>query len=179
MVDSQTHFLHQIPAGAEVLILGGGTGWLLEKISEQNKSCKILYVDLSAEMIRRARSRKTLDEVQFIQGTAQDIPKTLTFDVIITNFYLDLFSDQNLNSNLRHIQTRCKPQTLWFVSEFVETKRWHTWLLKLMYLFFKVACGIEGSGLPRWREALQAMGWRTRDQRFLFGGFINTSFWVR
>lgn len=178
LVESQTSFLDRIPTGAEILILGGGTGWLLEKISGQNKSCKILYVDVSAEMIKRAGLRKTQDEIQFVQGTEMDIPTELKFDVVITNFYFDLFSDKNLMQIVRHLQRHKKANALWFVTEFQDVVWWHGAMLRLMYFFFKIICRIDASRLPKWRGALQAHGWREVDQQLHFGGFINTSFWV-
>jgi ubiquinone/menaquinone biosynthesis C-methylase UbiE len=179
MIDSQICFLYRIPHGAEILILGGGTGWLLEKISEQHKSCKILYVDVSKEMVKKARLRKTEDEVHFIQGTEKDIPKEMKFDVIITNFYLDLFSDKNLVAILERIQEHTKTSSVWLVTDFVDTTQWHRWMLKLMYLFFRIVCNIEGSHLPKWKTALRSNHWKEVEMQSRFNGFINTSFWVR
>ena len=179
MIDSQLCFLDRIPHGAEVLILGGGTGWLLEKISDQHKSCKILYVDVSKEMVKKARLRKTEDEVQFIQGTEKDIPKDIKFDFIITNFYLDLFSDKNLVAVLERIREHTKTSSVWLVTDFIETTLWHRWMLKLMYLFFRIVCSIECSHLPKWKTALRANGWKEIEMQSRFNDFINTSFWVR
>lgn len=172
-------FLNRIPHGAEILILGGGTGWLLEKISDQHKSCKILYVDISKEMVKKAMLRKTKDEVQFIQGTAENIPKERKFDVIITNFYLDLFSDKSLVAVLERIREHTKTSSGWLVADFIETTLWHRWMLKLMYLFFRIVCNIECSHLPKWKAALRVNGWKEIEVQLRFNGFINTSFWVR
>ena len=109
ITDSQTFFLNRIPQQADVLILGGGTGWLLEKISEQNKSCRIVYVDLSQQMIEKSKLRTTKDEVSFVQGTISDVPMDAKFDVVITNFYLDLFSDRKLELILEQIGIHVKP----------------------------------------------------------------------
>jgi ubiquinone/menaquinone biosynthesis C-methylase UbiE len=179
IIDSQTVCLDRIPHGAEILILGGGTGWLLEKISDQHKSCKILYVDVSKEMVKKARLRKTEDEVHFIQGTVMDIPKEIKFDVIITNFYLDLFSDKSLVPILERILEHTKTSSVWLVTDFIETTLWHRWMLKLMYLFFRIVCNIECLHLPKWKAALRANGWKEIEMQFRFNGFINTSFWVR
>ena len=179
ITESQTIFLNRIPAGAEILILGGGTGWLLEKISEQNKSCKILYVDASAKMIKKSKLRKTQDEVQFVQGVLQDIPEQRRFDVIVTNFYLDLFSDSNLKIVIEQIHAHTKPSSQWLVADFIDTVWWHRMMLRVMYVFFRVVAGIDGSQLPVWGNALQAQGWAKAAEQLHFRGFINTSFWVR
>lgn len=178
MVESQTCFLDRIPAGSEILILGGGTGWLLEKISDQNKSCKILYVDISAEMITRSKQRETNDEIYFVQGTEQAIPKEKKFDVIITNFYFDLFSDKTLMQIVARIDRHTKPTSVWLVTEFIDVIWWHRLMLKVMYLFFRMICRIESSRLPQWKTILQANGWNEGGGQLQFKGFINTSFWV-
>lgn len=178
MVDSQTCFLDRIPIGAKILILGGGTGWLLEKINEQNKSCKILYVDVSAEMIKKAKGRMTKDEIHFVQGTEQDIPKEMMFDVIITNFYFDLFSDEKLKPILERIHQHTKRSSSWYVTDFVEATWWHRWMLKLMYFFFRVVCKIDGAQLPKWRSALQSLDWNEKESKSHFKGFINSSIWA-
>ncbi|HEU5289489.1 MAG TPA: class I SAM-dependent methyltransferase [Cyclobacteriaceae bacterium] len=179
ITESQTGFLNRIPVGANILILGGGTGWLLEKISEQNRSCKILYVDVSEEMIKRSSLRKTQDEIQFLQGSVEDIPIGSTFDVIITNFYLDLFSDRSLRLIVQQIHRHTRPSSIWLVTDFVENTWWHRVMLKVMYIFFRIVTGIDGSHLPAWNDSLLAQGWTKAAEQVRFKGFINTSFWVR
>jgi len=51
-------------------------------------------------------------------------------------------------------------------------------MLKIMYLFFRITCGIEGDRLPDWKAALKDKGWKENDTRLYFKTFINTSFWV-
>ncbi|HEY9047693.1 MAG TPA: class I SAM-dependent methyltransferase, partial [Ohtaekwangia sp.] len=50
MVKSQRHFLKYIPAEASVLILGGGTGWIIQELFAVNNTCTIVYVEASQKM---------------------------------------------------------------------------------------------------------------------------------
>lgn len=179
IIDSQTCFLNTIPTGVRILILGGGTGWLLEKISEQNKFCKIWYVELSGEMIKRSRSRKTTDEIYFIQGTEQDIPAYLKVDVIITNFYLDLFPEKKLYQIIRHLSSHANESCIWLATDFVKQSWWHKPALSVMYTFFRLTCRIEAAGLPKWSSSLEASNWREISTQSRFGSFIKSSVWQR
>lgn len=179
VVESQIVFLNQVPADSKILILGGGTGWLLEAIEETNRSCEIWYVELSAGMINRARKRKLKNPVHFIQGTEEDIPMR-QFDVVMTNFYLDLFSDKKLKEVIERINQRMKPAAYWLITDFVEGGNWwQSVLLKLMYRFFRVACGIEGKRLPDWSFSLQAAGWKETQVAYRYGKFIKSALWKR
>lgn len=179
IVDSQTDFLNKIPAGAKILILGGGTGWLLEKIDEQKKSCTIWYVESSSGMMKKSQARSTQDKIYFIQGTEDDTPKGLVFDVIITNFYLDLFSDERLDQIISRISSQAQTPCIWLVTDFKKGSWWHRTLLTGMYAFFKLTCGIESSALPDWSGKLQRCNWMEIEAKLRFGTFIKSSAWTQ
>ncbi|RZL54089.1 MAG: methyltransferase type 12, partial [Pedobacter sp.] len=51
-VNAQINQLHNIPKDSSVLIVGGGTGWILEEIVKLHPSgIKIIYVEISAKML--------------------------------------------------------------------------------------------------------------------------------
>ena len=50
----QRYFIEAIPANARVLIVGGGSGWILEAIcSHHSKGLAITYIDSSPKMVGR------------------------------------------------------------------------------------------------------------------------------
>src|SRR5262245_56174420 len=103
LIKAQCHLLTKIPPNARVLILGGGTGEILDKLVQQNPGCRIWYIDASIEMLEAAKKRASVTEnVLFIHGTQDAIPEGQQFDAVITNFYLDLFNGDSLT---RVIQT--------------------------------------------------------------------------
>jgi len=110
---AQTVFLKDIAPGGHVLILGGGTGWLLAELLSLNPNCKVLYIDASIRMIEMAR-RKTVgsSDIVFIHGTEKSIPPGLTFDAIITHFYLDLFDYESCAKVVSLIRGSCHRGTL-------------------------------------------------------------------
>src|SRR4051812_19943989 len=93
IVDAQLIFLDEVRAGDRVLILGGGTGWVLKELLRRQPACEVWYVDSSQRMIELAtRNCGNPSNVHFVLGTELSIP-TMLFDVVIMNFFLDLFSD--------------------------------------------------------------------------------------
>src|SRR4051812_23973094 len=69
---SQLAFLSHLSDASTCLILGGGTGYFLQKLLEQNNTVRVTYVDSSAKMIAAARQRiqkeipYALDRVTFV-----------------------------------------------------------------------------------------------------------------
>ena len=176
IVKAQTTFLACIPEGARVLILGGGTGWILNAILENSNPGDIWYVDSSPAMVERARKKyKSSTNVYFVTGTLDDISATQKFDFAITTFYLDLYSDERLSDHVEEIAKRLNRDAHWLVSDFTRSKKiFHRFLLWMMYRFFKAVCRIEASMLPRWEEVLQTRSMNKVAGGEFYNGFIKT-----
>lgn len=171
---AQTEFIYTIPVRATILILGGGTGWILDSLTHGNQGHKIYFIEASSEMIGRAQRRSIDGDVIFIHGTEAAIPQGLKFDVVMTNFYFDLFTNAGVQHRIQHIAKFCNDDARWLVTDFVNTRWWHSLLLKSMYAFFKLTSGIEADHLPDWEPALHAAGYSCTDQRGFYKGFIQS-----
>ena len=176
--DAQLFFLSAIPPTANVLILGGGTGWLLTDLFKTHPECKVCYVEASAKMLALAQQQlpaQKKGQVQFILGTESSIPTAKPFDAVITAFYLDLFLPGTLRHIIDRVSTALTPSSIWLVSDFTTPKNW--WqkiVLKIMYIFFRQVCGIEATHLPAWEQALVARAWRAEDEKLFFHDFIKS-----
>jgi len=180
IVDSQTYYLEKIPQGSRVLILGGGTGWLLEELQKRSPSCTVWYIEVSKKMIQRASQRDLKSEVHFIHGTEESIPTHQKFDVVITNFYLDLFSEKTLTGVVQRISSHMTTSSCWIVTDFIQGgKWWHKLMLNMMYLFFKFVCDIEANQLPEWIVQLRSQGWTQGTERVWYSHFIKSTIWNR
>jgi tRNA (cmo5U34)-methyltransferase len=172
---SQIHFINHIPEHANVLILGGGTGWILPEILSVRPDCKIVYIEASEKMILLSKKRTTnYSHIHFIHGTELDIPVSMQFDAVITNFYLDLFPPDKLSEVIRKILSSMKREGIWIVTDFVNVSKWQGLLLKIMYYFFSVTTNIEAKHLPGYTKAIEQSGLRAIDSRKFYSGFIKT-----
>ncbi len=154
----QLQFLNLLISKNKLLILGGGTGWILPAIDRINSNIQIDYVDLSTGMIKKATERGTdPSRIRFIEGTEQNIPDA-DYDCVITNFYLDLFSESQLKGIVIHIKNCMQPNSYWFVTDFVTSSSWSKVKLKCMYIFFWLTTGLKTNQLPNWNQVMCSAG---------------------
>lgn len=172
---AQQHFLTSVNAGDRILILGGGSGDFLKSLLKHQVEITVDYIDISQKMIHLARKKtQNPSTVNFIVGTEQTIPNQ-KYTVVITNFYLDLFSDNTLQNLVQKIKTHLNPGAQWLVTDFVSKKGWHKIMLWIMYRFFRIATGIEAKSLPHWEEQVERAGLAKGDSKVFFSGFIKSS----
>lgn len=149
---AQTAFLHLIPKGGSVLILGGGTGWILTEIMLKCQARKIVYVEPSGEMIRLARqSIQQVDlppvSVTFIQGTIEDLDPADHFDCLLSPFVLDLFEPPELKKVCARLQRSLRAGGHWVYADFCLPNNWKRpfaqLLIRLMYAFFRLTSQLK------------------------------------
>ncbi len=149
---SQTAFLHLIPKGGSVLVLGGGTGWILTDIMLQCEPRQIVYLEPSGEMIRLAR--KSIQQpdlppisVTFIQGTIANLSSADRFDCLVTPFVLDLFDAPELKKVCTQLQSSLRIGGHWVFADFRIPNNWKKpfarLLIRLMYAFFRLASQLK------------------------------------
>jgi tRNA (cmo5U34)-methyltransferase len=179
--EAQRYHLNDITDGTTVLILGGGTGWLLHDLLLLKPDCRVWYIDASAKMIEAAKKKVPLNhDVHFIVGTEEFIPRDMKFDVILTPFYLDMFTDTCLQRIIGLIKEVQGSSGVWIITDFVHTgKWWHEVLLAQMYFFFRWVAGIEAVRLPHWQRLIANSGYKELNTRFFYSGFIKAGFYKR
>jgi ubiquinone/menaquinone biosynthesis C-methylase UbiE len=175
LVRSQAYLLKHIPANSNILIAGGGTGWILEEIGKVHPSgISITYVEISANMMGLSKKRNIGgNKVTFINEPVENIKAGTVYDVVFTPFLFDNFTEQTLQQVFAHIHSRLKPNGIWLNTDFRPTgKWWHTFLLKSMIVFFRLICGIEAKKLPDIERQFDQHQYQVIDQKSFFGGFI-------
>jgi len=175
LVRAQVYLLGFIPANASVLIAGGGTGWILEKLANVHPAgLKITYAEISAKMIALAKKRNTgSNSVIFVNEAVENLALSTGVDVVITPFLFDSFTTQSAERMFNHIDSLLKTGGLWLCADFQLTgKWWQKILLKSMLLFFKALCGIEASNLPDIEGQFKLHGYKTPAQQTFFHDFV-------
>jgi len=175
LITSQVYLLQFIPANSSVLIAGGGTGWILEEIAKIHPSgLTITYVEISAKMTALARQRNYGDnKLNFINKPIEEVEDTTTYGVIITPFLFDNFTDGTIEHVFAHMHERLKPEGIWLCTDFQLTgKLWQGILLKSMYYFFRILCGIETTTMPDIESRFVKYGYKKIVAKTFFGEFI-------
>lgn len=182
IMKSQVAFLRSIEKDSKVLMIGGGTGEVLEALITLNKGCHVWYVEASSAMIARAKERigTRSSHVTFIHGSDDSIPAGVAFDAAITGFFLDLFPEEKVGALSRRIGGHLRRNGLWLITDFVDQRKWwQELLLWSMYRFFVVTCGIEARTLPAWEHQVANNGFRERESRLFFGDFIKSAVLIK
>jgi ubiquinone/menaquinone biosynthesis C-methylase UbiE len=182
IIKSQVVLLKHIPANATVLIVGGGTGWILEELANIHPhGLLITYVEISAQMTALSQKRNYGDNlVTFINKPIEEVKLAQQVDVIITPFLFDNFTSENLVNIHTHIHQQLKPDGLWLNTDFqVAGKWWHKLLLQTMYTFFKVFGAVETSTMPQIPILFKQKSYRELSQQTFYGSFITSQAWQK
>lgn len=172
--NSQTCFFSHIPDRARILSLGGGTGWWLPLLKKMKPDTTVTFVDSSGSMIRQAvRHARGASGIEFIQGTISDVPLSRKYDVVFTFYFLDLFEGDELHHQMKEITNRTSAGALWLAADFVNENRWHTFMLSVMYRFFKVVAGMKTHSLPEWEREVKSF-LTPRASMSFYGSFIRS-----
>jgi tRNA (cmo5U34)-methyltransferase len=160
---AQTAFLDLIPAGSRVLIIGGGTGWIIPKLFTASDIGQLVYLEASEQMIRLAKKNAKavpLDKILFINGTQDALSDLGVFDVVITFFFLDMFSPKELEKITAQLFLSLRVKGLWMISDFNPdmVAHWQKALLRTMYFLFRLICRIQAKQLVDTKPVLMKVG---------------------
>jgi ubiquinone/menaquinone biosynthesis C-methylase UbiE len=174
ITDSQLVHIPLIHDGANILILGGGTGWLLEKVLLRSPR-KVWYVEASSTMISLSK-KKVPDNgyVVFVHGGLDSIPSSVKFDAVIANFFLDQFKDEEVGSILKVIDSVLVENGLLLVTDFQDNAFWKKAFLKMMYFFFNVTGAISNRTLPEWEKRIREQGFKPTAEAVYYSAFIKS-----
>jgi ubiquinone/menaquinone biosynthesis C-methylase UbiE len=177
--NSQQHFLHLLPQGCKILVVGGGSGQMLKHFFETNPTGSVWFVEVSEKMLLRAKEnvpRQHAARIQYIYGTETSLPQDQTFDVIVTNFFLDLFPEEQLTLVCYGLSQRLHKSGLWLASDFIDAGNWwQKFMLWIMYRFFVTTCGISANRLPDWEKVLGTIGVVHVNEALFYRGFVKSA----
>ncbi|WP_372897712.1 class I SAM-dependent methyltransferase [Stieleria sp.] len=149
--------LDQLPRVHRALVLGDGTGRLLEQLCITQPDCRITSVDQSRQMLNQQRRRVerigAIDRVDLIQADARsyDVPKN-HFDLVVAAFFLDCFSEDELAENVPRFLAGLRDDGTFYFVDFVWPSS--TWRRRqatayqwLMHRFFRWQTGLPNRRL--------------------------------
>lgn len=160
LIQAQGHFLERIPSGARVLVAGGGDGEILRHLAALDRNLSVHFLDASFSMLELARMKYSGgDQVTFIHQDIKEWHPDTSFDVIITAFFLDCFSDDSLSVILPGLKGMLSKGGCWLFTDFMPASSYrHRLLTGLMYWFFRLTTGLEAGRLPEYDRHFENTG---------------------
>ncbi len=180
---AQRAALAGLPAGApRVLVLGGGTGWVLTEVLRLRPQATVLYLEASTRMLARARARLHREmpqagaRVAFRHGTQAMLLPHERFEALVTFFVLDCISASEITRALAQLRAAMRLGAVWLLADFRPAHRgWRRVLLGLMYAFFRLTTGLRARALPDLHPALARLGLHPKRTADYFGGAIEAT----
>jgi ubiquinone/menaquinone biosynthesis C-methylase UbiE len=180
---AQWHFLNHVPPTARVLLVGGGTGWLLPYLLEKQEVTHVTYLEASAVMLALAQRKAhgvrsfTTASIRWVHGNERQLASDDRYDVLITNFVLDMYAGAALHELMQQLLNHLHPAGCWLFTDFqLSGKRRHRWwqrmMAQTMYVFFHLTAGINRQKLPCYDRHFAALGLYLVREKTFFGDFI-------
>jgi SAM-dependent methyltransferase len=177
-------FLNEVADARRVLILGDGDGRFTAEFVNRNSSALVDSIDLSRKMLALAKRHAAgATNVRFRLGDARTIDLTGPFDLVVTHFFLDCFTEADLEPLVARISAQCTPGARWIVSDFSLPpsgfgRSAAKALIRFMYFFFRVLTGLTVIRLPNYTAVLELHGFRLEERRTVWDRFLVSELWA-
>jgi len=181
IVRAQQSLLPLLAPPARVLVVGGGTGWILEEMAKICPSgLTIDYVEISSKMLEMARKRDFKNNhVTLVHTGIEDYHAPARYDVIMTPFLFDNFSQARAQGVFEKLHSMLKDGALWLFTDFYIDKGlnrfWQKALLRSMYVFFQNISHVEARDLPDMAPHFQNHHYYLTLETYHFGRFIRSA----
>ena len=188
----RTAFVAQVRHAHNVLLLGEGNGRFLTAFLQANHSATVTVVDASARMLNEAQRRAAASSDEGrdrrVHYVCADVltwpPPRHTYDLIVTNFFLDCFSADQLAVIVPCLASATNASAQWVISDFrvppCGLPRWRARLIiAVMYCFFRVVTRLPARTLTPVDSLLEASGFQLHARRLGEWGLLHTDLWRR
>ncbi|MDO6438854.1 class I SAM-dependent methyltransferase [Cyclobacterium sp. 1_MG-2023] len=178
---SKWAFLDIIQRGDTVLVVGGGTGANLPDILKRcGKEGKVIYMEASEKMLDKAKKRIPLNisgQVEFICRADFKFQEECNFDVIVTQFLLDVLTDQDITALFEEVNQRVTSDSKWLFLDFFPVRD-KQFLIRLMITCFGILTQHPRKELPDYAGFFTKGGWVAAKEMSFEKGFYQAKVYL-
>lgn len=186
----RTAFLDQIPQPKNILLLGEGHGRSLVECCRRFADAQITCVDASEPMLAQARRQLTrhnltTSRVEFIRADIMNwMPSGKTYDLIVTNFFLDCFRPEQLEQLIPRIVDCSAPDATWLIADFqIPPSGWRRirsrLIIWMLYVFFRMTTRLAARELTKPDTLLEKAGFTLHRHIESEWGLLHSEWWQR
>lgn len=183
-------FLDQISSPKNILLLGEGHGRALVECCRRFADATITCVDASERMLAQARrqlARHNLkaSRVEFIHADILNwLPSSKTYDLVVTNFFLDCFRPDQLAQMIPRIAAISAPDANWLISDFqippaglcrIRSRL----IIWTMYVFFRMTTRLAAHELTKPDSLLAKAGLALHRRIECEWGLLHSDWWQK
>jgi Methyltransferase domain len=177
-------FLPRLTDCKNALVLGDGDGRFLARLLEMNTDIYADAVDSSGVMLRLLEQRAGKNagrRLRTHRANALEFVLEGTYDLVVTHFFLDCFTQVEVESLCARIAGHLQAGSLWVISDFripAGVMRWPArGVVRGLYAAFRMLTGLRTTSLPDHGAALAAAGMKRVAERLWLGGMLTSELW--
>jgi SAM-dependent methyltransferase len=172
-------YLGRMSGARRVLLAGEGDGRFLAAFLRAYPEAEADYVDGSERMLATARARCGERARYFRVDLLADPAPEGPYDLLVTHFFLDCFTEAELDVVVGRLALAAGAEARWVVSEFDAPGWWARWAVGALYRFFGVTTGLAARRLPGYAAALRRVGFVLEARETALAGLLVSELWVR
>jgi SAM-dependent methyltransferase len=188
---SRFTFLGETKESQRAILCGDGDGRFLARLLLKNSRVEVDYVDLSPRMIEVAERRVAKmgpdfrERVRFhARDVREFVPRPDGYDLIVTHFFLDCFSEAELAPLVARLGSWGTPGARWIISDFREgggpiDKVWTSAVIRSLYAAFRFTTGLRVTRLPNYMSVLARERYVLSREKNFLRRLLHASIWVR
>ncbi len=166
LLNTECHFLKNVPENSRLIVLGCGTSEFLE-IIDTGLYKEIVCLDKSEGMCQKSSNRAEKlglsHKLKVINQDFLNFSDSETYDFIAMPYFLDCQSDENIPLILQKAKSILDKEGHLIISDFNKKRPnslINNTLVKIMYLFFRISTGIPRKALPDYDLFIQNKDWK-------------------
>ena len=179
------HRVPQLTAARQALVLGDGDGRFLARLLRDNPYLKAHAVDQSFAMqsllLARVAAAGATDRVTTQQADARTFQPQGAYDLVTTHFFLDCFTEEELQVILVKIRPHMSQDAIWVVSEFSIPAGLAGYPAKLivtmLYAAFRFTTGLKVRSLPKYADVFTERGLVLYERKTFLAGLLVSDLW--
>lgn len=181
----RTAFLPSLADCRNALVMGDGDGRFTALLLSTNRRIRVDAVDASPAMLK-ALARCAGPNASRVQTWCADArafdPPNADYDLIVTHFFLDCLTTEQIRALAEKIRKEAAPQALWLISEFAIPSGWFGAMIAkpvvwFLYSAFGLLTGLALRTLPDHHDALRKAGFVLAKRRLWLGGLLASELW--
>ena len=179
-------YLDQLQSVRNALLLGDGDGRFLARLLQQNPAVSVDAVDASRAMLQalveNAGPHSVRVRTHYADARQWD-PRTAQYDLVVTHFFLDCLTTEEIAGLAARLRARLHPAARWIVSDFAIPDGWLGRLIAQplvagLYFCFNVLTGLRVGRLPNHHQALATANFVLQHESRSLGGLLVSEIWI-